>query len=119
MAENSSIRALVELFSFLDSPSEPVFAKAMFGGHLIYCGEAAFVLVADGTAYLKTDEVNREDFQKAGGEPFVYGKNGKEVVMSFWTSPAGSLDSGQKIRPWAESALAAAKRALKKKKKKR
>jgi len=119
MVRDASIPVLLELLSFLDSPSEPVYARAMFGGHLIYCGEAAFVLVADGMAYLKTDDLNRVDFQKGGGEPFVYGKNGKDVVMSFWTPPTGSLDSASKIRPWAESAVAAAKRASRKKKKRR
>ena len=113
MAQDLSIRALLEVFSFLDSPAEPLFARAMFGGHLIYCGEAAFVLISEGIVYLKTDEINRPDFQKNGGEPFV---NSRGIVMSFWTPPAGSLDSEDKIRPWALSALAAAKRTLQKKK---
>lgn len=91
---------------------ENVTARRMFGGHGVHRDGRMFGLVADGVFYLKTDERNRSTFQDAGLEAFQYeGKSGAVVVMSYFRCPDAALENPSAMRPWAESAMAAAARA--------
>jgi DNA transformation protein len=83
----------------------------MMGGHMLSCGDLPVGLVADDRLYLKTDEVSRGEFARAGGEPFTYELRGKVVTMSYWSPPDGALDDAESMEPWARLALAAAVRA--------
>jgi DNA transformation protein len=87
-----------------------VVARRMFGGHGLYCEGTMFALIADDVLYLKVDEGNRAEFERAGATPFVYEARGKRAVMSYFRAPDGVLESTELARPWARSAYAAALR---------
>jgi DNA transformation protein len=92
-------------------PLGPVVPRAMFGGWGFFLDGVMFALAARDTLYLKTDQATRDRFAAAGSKPFVYAGRVKPVEMSYWRAPAGSLDNPETLLPWAEPALAAARRA--------
>ena len=104
---------LLDLLSSLGN----VRSRAMFGGHGIYCDDFFFALVADGALYLKADEENQPLFEEAGCEPFLYHRQGRKepIQMSYWEAPPETIDRADLLLPWAQHALAAARRAKEKK----
>jgi DNA transformation protein len=94
-------------------PLGPAHARAMMGGHTVFCRELAVGLIADEQLFLKVDAATKDRFADAGGAPFTYDRNGKTVEMSYWTPPADALDDAMGMRPWATLALEAAARAKK------
>ena len=95
------------------APLRGVSARKMFGGYGIYAEGVMFALIADSTLYLKGDAQNAADFEKAGCEPFLYQhkSRSKPTRMSYYRAPSEAMDDSDELLPWAESALAAAKRA--------
>ena len=85
--------------------------RRMFGGYGLYCDGTMFGLIADDVLYLKVDEVNRGEFERAGAMPFVYEAKGRRTVMSYFSAPDQALESRELAAPWARSAYAAALRA--------
>ncbi|MHA1600155.1 MAG: TfoX/Sxy family protein [Alphaproteobacteria bacterium] len=77
-----------------------------------------FALIADDELFLKIDGDSETTFAEAGAEPFVYSRGGESITMSYRKAPGGSLDDPGALLPWAEMALAAAKRSRKGKKRK-
>lgn len=113
-SDSGFVAHLLELLE----PFEGVAAKRMFGGYGIFRDGIMFGLVADGVFYLKTDAENRPEFEASDLPPFRYeGKDGKVMVMSYNQCPDTALDSPSAMGPWAQSALAAAKRNRKPEKK--
>lgn len=92
-------------------PLGPVTARAMFGGHGVFLEGAMVGLVAGGALYLKVDAANRELFEGAGLEPFRYDAGGRIHTMSYHRAPEPT-DRWDVLGPFAESAHAAALRAL-------
>jgi DNA transformation protein len=86
-------------------------ARTMFGGWGIYHDGRMIALVAEEMLYLKTDAVNRPEFEERGLPPFIYHKQGKEYATSYYQPPAEALDHPGQLRAWAEKAIAAATRA--------
>jgi DNA transformation protein len=106
-SDSAFVAHLLELLE----PLGGVAAKRMFGGHGIFREGLMFALVADGVCDLKTDAENRPDFESIDLPPFCHeSKDGKVTVMSYHRCPETALDSPQRMRPWAESAFAAAVR---------
>ena len=91
-------------------PLGPVAHRRMFGGFGIFLDGLMFGLIADDTLYLKADDVNRETFAAAGSAPFQYDRRGRPVEMSYWRVPETVFDDLDALIDWAESALQAAKR---------
>ena len=85
-------------------------ARAMFGGHGLYCDDYFIAIVAEGELYLKVDEQSRAAFDRAGSRPFTFEAKGKVAEMKYCSAPDEALESPQQMRPWAERALAAALR---------
>ena len=83
----------------------------MFGGHGLYCDGTMFALIADGVLYLKVDDENRSDFERAGATPFAYRARGRSVVMPYYLAPEEVLESRTLAAPWARNAYAAALRS--------
>lgn len=83
----------------------------MFGGLGIYREGVMFALVADGTLYLKVDDLNHREFAEACGRPFVYDGKGRPVTMSYWTPPEEIFDNPDELKRWAQLAYEAALRA--------
>lgn len=117
MNQDPFIAHLSELLSSLGSIS----ARRMFGGWGLYVDGLMIGLVAEETFYLKTDAQNRPEFEQAGSAPFVFAGRGRIVETSYWSAPEAAMDAADAMRPWALSALAAARRkpAAKPKRKKK
>ena len=88
----------------------PVSLRRMFGGQGLYHDGVIIGLVIGDELFLKTDEVTRNAFEQAGGEPFVYQGKGKPVVMSYLSPPAEAMESAHSMKPWAQLAWEAAVR---------
>ncbi len=101
----------VERIVALLTPLGPVRARRMFGGTGIFMDDLMFALIARGRLYLKVDPMSEAEFAGAGSTPFTYRRQGREISMSYWSAPDGALDGMAALLPWAEIALAAARRA--------
>jgi DNA transformation protein len=89
-------------------------ARNMFGGVGIYAGELFFALVDDDVLYLKVDETNRGDFERAGTGPFRPSGEGGEV-MQYYEVPADVLEDTEALTEWAGKAIDVARRARRRK----
>jgi len=89
-----------------------VSAKPMFGGFGLYHEGLFFALIAEDMLYLKVDDENRAEFERAGLAPFVYvTKDGERMAMSYHQAPPEALESPPMMTAWARSGYAAALRA--------
>ncbi|MEY2668722.1 MAG: hypothetical protein RJA59_1360 [Pseudomonadota bacterium] len=89
----------------------PVRARAMFGGHGIYCGELMIGLVDDDEIFLKTDPETRPRFEAAGCRQWVYSGGKKEMKTSYFRPPDEAHESPEDMEPWGRLALEAARRS--------
>ena len=92
-------------------PLGRVTARRMFGGHGLYCDGVFFGILLDNTLYLKADDRNRGEFERAGCEIFSYSRKGKRAMLNFYRAPEDAMDAPHLMLPWGRSALAAALRA--------
>lgn len=93
------------------APLGRVTARRMFGGYGLYCDGVFFSIVLDNTLYLKADERNRADFERAGCEIFSYSRKGKRAKLNFYRAPEEAMDTSHLMLSWARSALSAALRS--------
>ncbi len=94
------------------SPLGPARSRRMFGGHGFYVDDLFIGIAAGERLYLKVDESSRARFEAAGCEPFDFDtKDGKRVVLGFWSAPDDALESPVLMRPWASLAMQAALKA--------
>ena len=91
----------------------PVSARRMFGGHGLYNEGLMFAIVMDQRLYLKTDELNRPEFEALGLTPFTFAMKGKDVALSYWAAPDAIFDAPEEAVTWAQSAWDAALRGHK------
>ncbi|HKP16083.1 MAG TPA: TfoX/Sxy family protein [Gemmatimonadaceae bacterium] len=89
-------------------------AKRMFGGVGLYADELFFALIDDDVLYLKVDDETRPDFEQRGLGPFQPFGEGS-ATMQYYQLPEDLLEDPEALRPWAEGAVAVARRAKKKK----
>ena len=87
-----------------------VTARRMFGGHGLYHEGLMFAIVVDNRLYLKSDDINRPDFEVLGLTPFTYPMKGKTVALSYWSAPDAMFDDPTEAVRWAHSAWDAAAR---------
>jgi DNA transformation protein and related proteins len=107
---------IVEMFAAFGA----VDVRRMFGGVGIYADGIMFALGHDGDIYLKADDLNRPDFEREGQEPFSYDtKTGRHALTSYWRMPDRLHDEPDELARWAAAALAAARRAASKPRKRR
>ena len=93
------------------APLPGVTARRMFGGYGLYCGSVFFGILLDNSLYLKADDGNRGDFERAGSEIFSYARAGKRATLNFYRAPEEAMDAPRLMLPWARSAVAAGLRA--------
>ena len=93
------------------TPMGPARARRMFGGFGIFMDDLMFAIIAHERLYLKVDDETRPAFEGAGSEAFTYRRQGREISMSYFSAPSGSLDDMETLSSWAGLALAAARRA--------
>ena len=105
MSDKGFVNHCLELLSPLGGTS----SRRMFGGHALYIDGLCMALIIQDTLYLKVDDTNRAQFERAGCRPFTYaGKNDEVHVMSYWTAPEEAMESPAEMLPWARRGLAAA-----------
>ena len=89
-------------------------ANRMFGAVGLYANELFFAVIDDDVLYLKVDDATRPDFEERGLRPFQpFGDD--RVSMQYYQLPEDVLEDPEALRPWAENAVAAARRAKQKK----
>jgi DNA transformation protein and related proteins len=121
VARKTKTSPFVEKVLRLLLPLGPVHAKAMFGGYGLSLDGSTFAIITrNERLFFKVDDESRAAFAKAGGKPFTYQRPTKDgsmraVSMSYCEAPDGTLTSAQRLLPWAERGVAAAKRAAQKK----
>lgn len=108
-AQNEFVSHVIELLG----SRRAVQVRRMFGGHGLYCDGLFVGIVHDDMLYLKTDALNRAEFERAGGQPFRYSRRGRMVALNFHRVPDDALDGAHQMQSWADRALAAAVRARK------
>jgi len=86
-------------------------SRRMFGGYGFYIDGLFVALIADERLFLKTDANSRPQFEAAGGEPFVFHKEGEAIATSYFSAPEQAMESPALMQPWARLALEAALRA--------
>ena len=91
-------------------------AKNMFGGVGLYAEDYFFALIANDRLYFKVDDSNRPDFEAAEMEPFR--PYDDERAMKYYEVPIEVLEDVDALRRWAEKAIAVARNARQRKKKK-
>lgn len=102
---------VMELFG----PFGTVAVRRMFGGHGVYLDGLMFAILSEDTLYLKSDEMNRVEFEQAGCEIFSYARKGKRATLNFFRAPEDAMESPELMLPWARTAYAASLRANAKK----
>lgn len=115
----SADEALIARVTTLTLPLGPVTARRMFSGYGLYLDGAMFAIVARGALYLKAGAEDADRFRAAGSCPFTYRRQGRNVALSFWRLPGSAWAGIDAFLPWAEQALAAARRAKRSASKKR
>jgi DNA transformation protein len=107
-----SSSAFVEFALELLSGVGPVRARAMFGGHGLYLGDAMVGLLDGDELFLRADDATRPAFVAAGCRQWFYEGRGRRVEMPYFRPPDEAHESPEAMLPWAERAAAAARRAL-------
>lgn len=92
-------------------PLGPVEARRMFGGWGLFLDDVMFALVSDDRLYLKVDAESEGRFVAAGCDAFTYRRRDRRVAVSYRAAPPAALADPAELRPWAELAVAAARRA--------
>jgi DNA transformation protein len=106
MAVTNSYRIFV--LEQLNRAVPPVRARAMFGGVGLYSGEVFFALISKDVVYFSTDDASRPDFESLGMAPFrPFDEHGP--VMSYYQLPEEILEEPERLRGWAERAIAGAR----------
>lgn len=87
-----------------------VHSRSMFGGVGLYADQLFFALIADDTLYFKVNDTNRPDFVARGMGPFrPYGDSVE--TMGYFRVAEELLEDPEELRPWADKAIAVARRA--------
>ena len=83
--------------------------KSMFGGVGLYHRGVFFGILARDTLYLKVDDGNRPDYERAGMKAFrPYA--GRPGTMRYYAVPLDVLESPIDLSSWARKAIVAAER---------
>jgi DNA transformation protein len=87
-------------------------AKPMFGGFGLYAENVFFGILAADTLYLKVDDSNRSDYEKAKAPAFRPFTN-RPMSMSYYAVPLSVLEASPRLALWAERSIAVARSARK------
>ena len=88
-----------------------VVARSMFGGVGLYCRDVFFGIIARDVLYLKVDDTNRPDYEKARMPAFQpYPGRMKKGTSKYYAVPLEVLESASELAVWARKAVAVAGR---------
>ena len=82
--------------------------KSMFGGVGLYHRGVFFGILARDTLYLKVDDSNFADYQRAKAKPFRPYPN-RSGTMRYYAVPLEVMESPTELAAWARKAIAVAK----------
>ena len=83
---------------------EGVTARAMFGGHGIYCGKTFFGILWRGRLFLKTNDRTRSAYEDRGMKPFA--PNQRQTLKNYLEVPADVVERGDELCRWAHQSCA-------------
>jgi DNA transformation protein len=87
-----------------------VVPRSMFGGVGLYCDDVFFGIIARDVLYLKVDDTNRADYERAGTAAFrPY--PGRAGTMQYYAVPVEVLESAIELAAWARKSVAVAGRS--------
>lgn len=86
-----------------------VVPRSMFGGVGLYCRGVFFGIMARDVLYLKVDDTNRADYERAGMKPFKPYPD-RAGTMQYYAVPVGVLESAAELVAWAAKAVRVAKK---------
>ncbi|MBX3499380.1 MAG: TfoX/Sxy family protein [Alphaproteobacteria bacterium] len=93
--------------------------RRMFGKTGVFCDGVMLGVVSDDTFYVRVNAQNRALFAEAASSPPLnYAKGGRLIELAFWRVPERLIDEPDELIDWARAALAAARRAATKRRKK-
>jgi len=87
-----------------------VASKSMFGGVGLYCRGMFFGIIAADVLYLKVDDTNVCDYERAGSKPFSPYAH-RAGSMRYWAVPTAILESSSDLASWAKASIAVAERS--------
>jgi DNA transformation protein len=87
-----------------------VMPRSMFGGVGLYRRGVFFAIMARDTLYLKVDDTNRRDYERAGMEPFRPYAH-RAGTMQYFAVPVSVLENASELADWARKSIAVAARA--------
>jgi len=79
-----------------------VTARAMFGGHGLYCGTTFFAIVYRDRLYFKTNDASRAAYTQRGMKPF---RPNAGQTMKYHEVPAEVLEHPAELVKWARMAI--------------
>lgn len=85
-------------------------ARAMFGGHGLYCNGLFIAIVTGDALYFKADAQSQPRFEACGLLRFQYQARGKTVQLLYYAAPTEVYDDRRAMVDWGQLALAAAVR---------
>lgn len=90
-------------------PAGNIRARAMFGGHGIYCDGVMFAALAGGRLFFKVDAQSRQDYIARGLGPFITDPG--QTISSYYEVPPAVIEDQDELIAWAIRAIAAARAA--------
>jgi DNA transformation protein len=88
---------------------EDVVPRAMFGGVGLYCRGVFFGILANDVLYLKVDDSNRHDYERAKMSPFKPYPD-RSGTMEYFAVPTDVLENADELAEWARKSVNAARR---------
>ena len=89
---------------------EDVVPRAMFGGVGLYCRGVFFGIIANDVVYLKVDDTNRRDYERAKMPPFKPYPD-RSGTMEYFAVPIEILEHASDLEAWARKAVDVGKRS--------
>lgn len=84
---------------------EPITARYMMGGHMLYYEGKPFALVEDETLYVKGSKESKEWYESNGGKQFTYIREGKTAHLYYFSVPEHVLEERDLFREWFDKAV--------------
>ena len=79
-------------------------ARAMFGGHGLYCGKTFFGILWRGRLFLRTSAQTRGAFEERGMKPFAPSE--RQTLKNYFEVPADVVERADELCRWARQACA-------------
>jgi DNA transformation protein len=103
----------------LEQVAPDIRAKRMFGAVGIYSGDDFFAVIDSDRLYFKVDDQTRPRFESEGMKPAEIVTDGEVVKLNYWEVPLGAIEAPDELKSWVKDAVAVARRAAAKKRRRK